>query len=173
MRYYHTILDWCTKSFFKPLLPRACRLCGSQTEDPTTGSITSEERDKAVITAHLFYCPLCGATMRIVQNLSVDGIVKTKEGRPEEAAICFSATLKGVVIDSSIVFPSISRNVVWVEYWSTADEESVHIDPFTGVHGNPLRYEADEVVSVGPYEVADVTRRYTQFWRGSWADLEN
>jgi hypothetical protein len=138
-------------------------LYGGQTEDPTTGSITSEERDKGAITAHLFYCPVCGSTTRIVQNLSVDEIVKTKEGHSEEAAICFSAMVKAVGADSRIVFPSTSSNVVCVENWSTGDEEYVHIDPFTAVHDNPLRYEADAVVidwvvAVVSYEVADVTK---------------
>jgi hypothetical protein len=112
MRYSYTLLDWFAKSFFESFLPRACRLRGSQTENPTTGSITSEERDQGVITAHLFYCPPCGATTWMVQKFSVDGSVKTKEGRPEEAAICFSATLKAVVIDSRIVFPFTSSNLI-------------------------------------------------------------
>jgi hypothetical protein len=102
-----------------------------------------------------------------VANPSVEGIVKAKEGRAVEAAICFSTMLKAVEVDSRIVFVSGSSEVVWVEYWSRPVERYVHVDPFTGVYNNPLSYEANQVVidwvvAVGTYQVADVTKRYTQ-----------
>jgi peptide-N4-(N-acetyl-beta-glucosaminyl)asparagine amidase len=160
------LLMWFKESFFHWMDSPLCSTCGGATQLAGQVPPLPEESAYLVSRVEQYRCQSsCSNMTRFPRYNDPGRLLETRIGRCGEWANCFTLLCLSAGLEARYVVDWTDH--VWTEVYSTVQHRWLHADPCENVCDRPLLYEAgwgkklSYVIAFSPYDIQDVTWRYT------------
>lgn len=169
------VMDWFKTDFFSWVNAPPCDACAGTTSCVGMTAATVEERRWKAGHVELYTCMRSctasaaspsGQITRFPRFNSAEKLLETRRGRCGEWAQAFTLICRSLGYDTRFVVDWTDH--VWTEVFLPEQNKWIHCDCCENIRDGPMVYEGgwgkrlSYVVAVSPYEVRDVTRRYTR-----------